>query len=264
MTQGIFAPAPRLHAPFRLFCLPYAGGSSTTYLNWAHELDLRVELVCVDLPGRGRRFDEVPIDRLDRLVEQLCGELLPWLDRPFCLFGHSNGALVAFELARRLQQVGSCPEIFFASAKNAPSLVDEQDGLHTLSDAELIEELRDDGATPTEFFKTPELLELFLPVLRADFALSGTYQYQAAEPIAGNLVMLGGAEDECMNAVDREAWSREFTGRKRWQQLPGGHFFIKEHPRQVIGTLNQVFTSWLQAGVMACNTNAKAISSSRD
>lgn len=243
-TRGIFAPAPRPDALYRLFCLPYAGGSSSTYLDWQDKLDACIELVCIELPGRGRRFDETPVACLDSLATQLCGELQPWLDLPFCILGHSNGALVGFELARRLALQGKAPAIFFASAKCAPSLLDE-DRVHALPDAELIAELRATGATPEEFFDSPELLELFLPPIRADFALSETYQYRSAPPIEADLVMLGGDEDEVMLAADREAWSREFSGQKRSYEISGGHFFIDEQAEHVIEKLNLSFKQLL-------------------
>lgn len=249
-SSGIFAPAPRPDATHRLFCLPYAGGSSITYLDWQHEIDPRVELICIEPPGRGKRFNESPIARVDGLVTQLCAELEPWLDRPFSILGHSNGALVGFELARRLALSDKAPDIFFASAKCAPSLL-ERGNLHELTDEELIAELRATGGTPEEFFESPELIELFLPPIRADFALSETYEYRSAPQIRSDLVMLYGKKDDAMDAGDREAWSREFSGRALCHALPGGHFFVDEHPARVIEALNLSFEQLLQAHTQA-------------
>ncbi|AQR70300.1 hypothetical protein BZG29_19770 [Janthinobacterium sp. LM6] len=243
MLNGIFTPSPRPHASLRLFCLPYAGGSSSTYLNWQKNLDAHVELVCVEPPGRGTRFDEAPVDRVDRLVELLSAEMQSWLDRPFGIFGHSNGALVGFELARRLQEMGKSPAIFFASAKKAPSRLEEA-RLHLMSDADLIEELRISGDTPDEFFETPELIDLFLPPLRADFALSETYVYAPGPLLSGELVMLSGSDDETMTRQDRSAWSREFSGEQSWCEIPGGHFFIEESPRHVFDALNKSLSAF--------------------
>lgn len=249
-TNGIYAPTPRPDATHRLFCLPYAGGSSSTYLDWQDKLDARVELVCIEPPGRGKRFDESPIACIDNLVAQLCTELQPWLQLPFSLLGHSNGALVGFELARRLALHGKTPEIFFASAKCAPSL-QEKGHVHEMPDEDLIAELRAGGATPDEFFESPELIELFLPPIRADFALSETYQYRPAPAIRSNLVMLYGNDDEAMEIADRDAWSREFLGSKRCYGIPGGHFFIEEHPEYVIEKINFSFLQFLPSLVLA-------------
>jgi medium-chain acyl-[acyl-carrier-protein] hydrolase len=228
--KGIFAPHARPSADFRLFCLPYAGGSSLIYLDWPRRLPPSVELVCIDPPGRNERINEAPVSSLPILVRQLAAEIAPWLDRPYGLFGHSNGALTAFELARTLQSSHRPPSLLVASAKAAPSALRETAALHQMPDPEFIAELRRSGATPEEFFECPELIELFLPLLRADYALSETYSYRTAARLNADLLLLSGREDDCMKAADREAWAKEVTGTCHWEELPGDHFFIDQVP----------------------------------
>lgn len=233
--KGIFTPLERPKAIFRLFCFPYAGGSSRTYLDWQNYLPQEIELVCIDPPGRGERINENPIYNLSELVKQLAVEILPWLDRPFGFFGHSNGALIVFELARHFQSLGVKIELVIVSAKAAPSQIQSDKLYHQLPEDEFIATLRESGATPEEFFDTPELLELFMPLLRADYALSETYIYQNNKVINADLLLLSGTEDiNCMDVDDRNAWAKEFNGHTRWLEIPGGHFYIDYSPEIVV------------------------------
>ena len=234
----IFPPSPRPQAELRLFCLPYAGGSSSTFMRWQARLDSRVELVCIDPPGRGAAANTQAIDRIDVLADALCAQLLPWLDRPFALFGHSNGALLAFELVRRLEARGHVPRLFFASAKAAPSRVEGEALMHQLPDADFLDELRRMGGTSEMFFQCQEMQRMFLPTIRADFALSETYQYRASAPLATQAVLLGGTLDDCMDQADHLAWAAEFSEPVRSHRIHGGHFFINERTTAVLGILD--------------------------
>lgn len=247
MHPGITIPFPRPDASLRLFCLPYAGGSSTTYLRWPLSINSNVELITLDPPGRSRRLMERPLDRIDALVELLASEILPWLDRPYALFGHSNGALVAFELARHLTAIGKPPLAFFAAAKAAPSRIDEQDGWHQLSDPDFLTQLHKADYLSDDFVAHPELAQLFLPTLRADFALSETYRYRPAPPLPCRLAMISGASDDSLDAADRCAWAAEFAGGASWDVIPGDHLFIEDHPQQVISVVDRVINE-LQRG----------------
>ena len=237
-ARGIFAPRPLASSRMRLFCLPYAGGSAAVFRGWPARLHPDIELVCVDPPGRGRRFAEAPLSDAASLADQLAEELAPWLDRPFALFGHSNGALVAFELARRLHGRQRTPQAFIASAKNAPSLLTES-SLHALPAPALLEALRRLGGAPAAFFDTPELIELMLPVLRADIALGETYRYRAGTPLPMPLITLGGSRDPCLRGPAIEAWRREFRGPAIHREIEGDHFFIDQRPEAVIAVLNE-------------------------
>ena len=235
-----FPAAPSSPSPsrMRLFCLPYAGGSAAMFRRWPAHLHPDIELVCIDPPGRGRRFAEAPLSDAAALAGQLAEELAPWLDRPFALFGHSNGALVAFELARRLHDRQRTPLAFIASAKNAPSLLAES-SLHTLPATALLEAIRGLGGAPAGFFDSPELVELMLPVLRADIALGETYRHRAAPPLPALLITLGGTRDACLRGPAIDAWRREFDGPSIHREIEGDHFFIDQRPEAVIAVLNE-------------------------
>src|SRR3954467_11133805 len=122
MHPSIHVPHPRRGAALRLICFPYAGGSSNIFRKWPVQLPEFVELVCVDPPGRAMACQSQPVHRATVLADIVAMSLDPWLDRPFALFGHSNGALLAVEVARRLGRAGRAPALFVASAKAAPSL----------------------------------------------------------------------------------------------------------------------------------------------
>jgi medium-chain acyl-[acyl-carrier-protein] hydrolase len=230
----------RPQAALKLFCLPYAGGSSATYLDWIRRLDTRIELVTIDPPGRGRRLLEPPLARIDALADSLVAEVLPLLDRPYALFGHSNGALVAFELARRLHELARPPALFFASAKAAPARIDEAEAWHLMSDCELLTALRESGYVSDRFANEPELVRLFLPMLRADLALSETYRYRTGPRLPCDLMMLAGTFDAAVKDADKVAWQAEFSGKADVQVIAGSHMFIEERPDDVVEVVNRV------------------------
>ncbi|MFX1740027.1 alpha/beta fold hydrolase [Paraburkholderia sp. A1RI_3L] len=243
--DGVFTPSPRPTAAYRLLCFPYAGGSSSTYARWAPLFDQDIELVCVDPPGRGACLDEPRIGDVAVLSNRLADALLPWLDRPFALLGHSNGALLAFELARRLRERGRQPHAFFASAKRAPSRVRETGNWHALPDDLLIAFMRATVGGQAEFYENRELLDLYLPTLRADLSLSETYRYQEAAPLDAHLVTLRGTRDHGMGDDDLAAWAAEFTGDARHVEIDGDHFFVDKQAGQFVDTVNRAIRAWL-------------------
>lgn len=242
-----FAPQPRPDAPMRLFCLPYAGGAASLFQQWPSRLRAQVEVVAVEPPGRGARFGEPAFVDAHRLADALADALMPWLDRPFAIFGHSNGALMAFEIAHRLRDRGHLPALFFASAKNAPALIDEQPALHALPRAGFLDALRERGGTPPEFFEHPDLVELYLPVLRADFSLSETYRYRQREPLATTLVTVAGSADPCMGEDALLGWRHEFQGPASHHRVDGGHFFIDTHPEALTDLIDAHLATALAA-----------------
>ena len=164
-------------ARVRLFCFPYGGSGASLFRGWS--LPGSVDLCPVQIPGRETRFRERPFTRLEPLVEQLVQALRSYLDLPFALFGHSIGALIAFELARRLQRrLRLTPLRLFASAYGAPHLPRDGQPLHALPAAEFCNELERLNGTAAGVIANKELIDLLLPTLRADFAVCETYRYR--------------------------------------------------------------------------------------
>jgi medium-chain acyl-[acyl-carrier-protein] hydrolase len=218
-------PNPR--ARVRLFCFPYAGGGATIYRAWASALPASVEVVPVQLPGRGRRLGEPAFESVDELVPALAQALLPYFDLPFVFFGHSMGATISFELARHLRRErGLQPKHLFVSGRRPPHVPNSNPRTYDLPDDEFIQTLRDLNGTPKEVTEHPELMELMLPLLRADFAICETYTYRPEGPLECPLSVYGGMQDTDVPRERLEAWREMTTGRFSLRIFPGDHFFL--------------------------------------
>src|SRR5260370_20858382 len=167
----LFLRAERQKSLLRLFCLPSAGGGSSAYRDWQNGFPSEIEVCPVQLPGRENRFSEPPATSMPSLVRALAAGLSPFLDRPFALFGHSLGALVAFELCQELRSMRQpVANHLFVSARPAPHLPDRRPPIHHLPDEALAAELRRLNGTPEDVLGDSALIELILPHLRADVA----------------------------------------------------------------------------------------------
>jgi medium-chain acyl-[acyl-carrier-protein] hydrolase len=216
-------PKPDPSAPLRLICLPYAGGGAAAYRPWTARLAGVSELAVVQLPGRESRFAEPAVDRLGALVPRLPSIVD---ERPYVLFGHSMGALIGFEWCRVLRAAGRpLPRVLVVSGRRAPHLTEPEPRMHDLPREEFVERLRWYGGTQTEVLGDPELLELFLPTLRADFALVETYAYRAEPPLDVPIVAYGGTGDPETKPSDVDAWAAQTSSDFRSAFFDGGHFF---------------------------------------
>lgn len=189
----------------------------------------------MQLPGREDRLGETPYQCLETLIEDLSQDLLPKLDKPFALFGHSLGALIAFETARFLRDSG-CPQPvhLFVSGKGAPQNALRPKYRHQLSDADFINELRRLGGTPEEVLQSADLMQMLLPLFRADFCLNDTYVYRTAAALHHPLTVFGGDHDPEVSVDDLLGWQRE-TGRAfDLQIIHGDHFFLHASQHQII------------------------------
>ncbi len=232
-------PNPR--AKLRLFCFPYAGGNSAVFSDWGPELGENVEVLGVQPPGRGNRFLEPPIASLREMVDELTGAILPLLGKPFIFFGHSNGALICFELARALREQGMAGGLLHVvvSGNPAPQVRSFETVLHDLPDDLLMEKLRELRGTPEEILQNSELLELFMPVLRADFSIAETHRFVSHPPLPCDVTLFGGRDDHHISQEDLLAWAELFEGNEELRMFPGGHFFINESKALVLATLRR-------------------------
>lgn len=213
----------------RLLCFPHAGGSARMFHDWYGWCRPEVEVVAVELPGRGRHSDSPPIDRMNSLVERLLPAIQPLLDKPFALFGHSMGALIAFELARALNVTGRrTPLHLFASAMRPPH-VKGQYWIHKLPDSQLVEALRALNGTPEEVFGDTSSMEFFLPLLRADLRLVETYQYAPGPRLDHPITVFGGVGDFTTPVEQLHEWQRHTRSGCTLRLLHGNHFFIQQH-----------------------------------
>ena len=220
-------PAARM----RLFCLPYAGGGASIYTGWQDELPGDVEVCAVELPGRRVRLREPAIRRSQPLVDAIVAGLRPHLDMPYALFGHSLGAVLAFELARALRRAGPrAPESLFLSGAAAPHLPRTHRVLWRMSDEDFLAEIRALGGVPDSLLAEPELMALFMPILRADFEVVDTYVYEPGAPLACPVHLYGGEADRRVRPAQLAAWRDLVSGPVTLETFPGGHFYL--HPER--------------------------------
>ena len=210
----------------RLFCLSYAGGGASTFRTWAEHLPPEVEVCAVQLPGRESRLAEPAHRRVGPLVAALGEALAPYLDRPFALFGHSMGALVAFELARHLRRTSAPPPSrLLLAAFRAPDRPNPNIRIHHLPDEVFKVVLRSEGV-PAPVLRSEELMAAMLPTLRADFELCDSYEYAAEAPLDCPFSVFGGDQDVRVGAADLDGWCAHTTADSRLSMLPGSHFFV--------------------------------------
>jgi medium-chain acyl-[acyl-carrier-protein] hydrolase len=211
----------------RLFCLPYAGGSAAIFRGWPARFPNTIEVCPVQLPGRGGRFSEASYTRLQPLLQVAAVALLPYLDRPFSFFGHSMGALIAFELSRLLGRTyGLEPAYIFVSGRRAPQIPCTERATHNLPTPAFIEELRRINGTPREVLDNPELMQLMLPIIRADFEVCETYEFNSESALDCPIAALGGLQDKDVRIDQLEAWRYQTTGPFLLHLFKGDHFYL--------------------------------------
>lgn len=224
-------------ARLRLFCFPFAGGGASAYRRWQSLMPAGVEVCPVQPPGRENRIRDAPLTSTAALIEALDEALAPMLDRPFALFGYSMGATMAFEWAHRIRQRASVePLMLIAAARAAPQLPRTWPAMHHLPDDELKERLHELEGTPREILDNEEIMELLLPLLRADFAIHDTYEPGPYEPLSCPVFTFGGRDDDAVDEEHLRAWREVSRGEFRFELLPGDHFsLLKDErlPRQV-------------------------------
>lgn len=211
-------------AELRLFCFPYAGGNASAFWGWSAAFSRDVEVCPVQLPGRATRPFETAFQSLHELVPVLADQLDGLFDRPFAFYGHSMGALLAFELAHELRARGRTqPMALFPAAHLAPA-IPHRFGIAERTDLELIAYVKRMSDQP-ELLDHPELLRLLLPTLRSDLSVCDSYAYQRRPKLDCAVTVFGGIADSIAR-VDLEAWQAETTGPFAVEMLPGRHFFL--------------------------------------
>ena len=225
-TPWLVNRKPNRRAIVRLFCFPYAGGGDSIFYSWQRNLPNTIEVCPVQLPGRGLRITEPPCTEMNQLIKVAGEALAPYLDKPFALFGHSMGALIAFELARHMRREYSAqPVHLFVSGRCSPQTISGPLD-SKLFDSELPEMLRRNNGTPEEVLENPELMELVAPVLRADVTLCNSYVYTPKPPFSFPITAFGGLDDHGVPRRYIEGWREHTTGPFVLRMVPGDHFFL--------------------------------------
>jgi medium-chain acyl-[acyl-carrier-protein] hydrolase len=245
MTSGganpwVKLPSLSQHARLLLFCFPYAGGSARIFDGWQNAFPKTIAVCPIQYPGRGNRLREKANERIEPLVEKIAESLMLLLDRPFAFFGHSMGAMISFELARYLRRkISLLPVHLFLSGCRALQFPDREAATYDLAEPDFIKELRRLNGTPAEVLEDPELMQLVLPTLRADFALVQTYDYVSEPPLPCAMSIYCGSEDQILSREDLEGWREQTTGVFSLRMFQGDHFYLHTASEHLLRTLNQ-------------------------
>jgi len=222
-------------AALRLICLPYAGAGASAYAGWSLPADLPVEVWAVQPPGRENRWGEEPFRRVEPLVLALAAEMAPLLDRPFVLFGHSMGALLAFELVRRLRSEGCRdPARLFLSAFRAPDLPPWRPPASALPDDALLHRVYEMMGPARNVVRDPDLLLAVAPTLRADLELCETYSFSREAPLTTPVTCFAAIDDPEVRVDEMAAWRRHTTTDCTMHTFTGGHLFLRDHEQELL------------------------------
>ncbi|GCE27614.1 hypothetical protein KDA_30980 [Dictyobacter alpinus] len=235
-------------ARLRIFCFPHSGGGASFYRRWNNLSGQEIDVCPLQLPGRENRRSEAPMTQFDALIELLADVLAPYMGTPFVFFGHSLGALVSFGLARYLRRQGKkSPLYLFVSGRRAPQIPRDDSSVARLTDKEFIEKIRHFHGTDEEILQNPELMELFLPLLRADFSIYESFVYTPEPPFTFPISAFGGRDDIGVNVSSLIAWKSHTVGTFGLHQFPGGHFFLRDAEEQVLQLIKDDLAPFLGA-----------------
>jgi surfactin synthase thioesterase subunit len=226
LNRTVLRPSPNPSAGVRLFCFAHAGSGASSFRPWPAFLSPEVELCAIQLPGHETRYGEPLISNLAALLPVLARDISLYLDRPFAFFGHSMGALIAFELARYLRRVDSpIPAHLFLSAFRAPHLPPPVPPVHSLPDAAFVAAIRRLNGLPSAILGDAGMMRVLLPILRADVTLCETYAHLPDAPLACAISVFGGLDDPSAGPDALAAWRVHTRHTFRLHLLPGDHFF---------------------------------------
>ncbi|MEU2834954.1 alpha/beta fold hydrolase [Streptomyces lavendulae] len=238
---------PRPDSTVRLVCLPHAGGSASFYLPVARAMPDFADVLCVQYPGRQDRRSEPLIDNIPELADHVFTALLPWADRPLAFFGHSMGASVAFEVARRFErEKGIVAAALFASGRRAPS-AHRRESVHLLDDRGLIDEVKSLSGTDTQLLGDDEVLRMVLPAIRADYRAAETYAPEPGEPLHCPLLAMVGSDDPKVTVPEAAAWAGHTEGPFALRVFSQGHFYLVRDQAEVIQAMSDRLRTSLAA-----------------
>ncbi|MFJ1709112.1 thioesterase II family protein [Kitasatospora sp. NPDC088346] len=230
-------------APVRLLCLPHAGGSASFYFPVSAALSPRIEVLAAQYPGRQDRRAEPSIGTVAELADRIHAVLgTERDDRPLAIFGHSMGATLGFELARRLEAAGRPPAVLFVSGRRGPA-THREETVHLRDDDGLVAELKSLSGTNTALLGDEEILRMILPAIRNDYRAIETYRRPEGGPLAAPIVALIGDDDVKSTVEEAKAWAEETSGAFTLKVFPGGHFYLAAHQRAVLAEITDALAA---------------------
>lgn len=239
---------PNPGARLRLFCFPYAGGSASVFSRWPEYLPDNVEVCSAQLPGREHELQESAPIHTDSPLSLLAEAFIPYLESPFAFFGHSMGAGVCFELARKLRrEYGLEPVHLFASALQAPQIQRPRYLSSGAPNEAFLQMIREVNGTPKEILENSEMMSLVLPILRKDFAFLENYTYEQEPPFTCPITAFGGVDDPQVDRKSLESWGDQTTGKFSLCLLDGDHFFINTSRSQLLHMVSRELRRYVRA-----------------
>jgi pyochelin biosynthesis protein PchC len=224
----------------RLVCFPHAGGAATAYAPLARALPVSIETLALQYPGRQDRLAEPAPESIDEVVAAVVPELRPWLDRPFAFFGHSTGAIVAYEVARVLEaEHGPMPVGLIASGRRGPS-TRRDEHVHLGGDRSLLREVARLGGTPPELLADEEVQQMMLPALRGDYKAIETYEWRPGPPLGCPIWAVVGEDDPLATESEAAAWRAQTSAGFELHVLPGRHFYLVDQQHAVTALITRM------------------------
>jgi medium-chain acyl-[acyl-carrier-protein] hydrolase len=238
MITHIVRFQPKEASSSRMICFPYAGATAAIYRSWNTLMPEEMELVAVEIPGRLHLKDKPPADMKD-LIEILYSQILPFINKPYAIFGHSFGSIIAYEMVKKLQVENlELPKKLFVSSRRAPQLPSRFRHAAGLPDPEFIDEMQNlYQAIPEAVLKEKELLKMLLPILKQDIGINETYIGQLDPLLKVPLQTYYGTQDTTVNSQEIEAWSKVTQKDFQMKSFDGGHFFLDKEKGAIISDM---------------------------
>lgn len=228
-------------AAIRLFCFHHSGGGASSYHPWVESLSPLIEMVAIQLPGRENKFLEPLTSDLSHIITKLSKDFSYYKDKPFIVFGHSLGALLAFEFIKAIHRIYSLyPRQVIVSAAKAPHMPYRRKILSHLEDKLLKEELKAYNGIDERIQNEPELFDLFLPIIRSDFSIVENYSFAGSASFPCDILAFSGSDDPTVTQEEILGWSTQTTGKFEHMPFSGAHFFIRDHQKEIVNIINQI------------------------
>lgn len=235
----ISIPKVAKDAKIRVFFFPFAGGGAGIYYQWAKDFPSNIEVCCVNLAGREKRFLEKAESNFSNLISDLYRAILPYTNKPFAFFGHSMGALISYELAILFRKNSNIlPSCLFLSARSAPHIKHNQEHIHNLPDDLFVERLHKRyNGIPSVIMSEKDLLNLFLPTLRADIKMVELHEHKEKEALSCPIVAFCGSEDNIATKENVSSWKDYTLSNFDIEIIEGDHFFINTSKSIIINKI---------------------------
>ena len=229
----------------RLLCFHYAGGSSVSFYSWKNRILHPAELMAVDLPGRGRSIIEPLLSNIDDVTTTLLQYIKHYTDKPLVFFGHSVGSLICFELAKVMKAEGLQPPVhLILSGCIAPQNLYKRRQICDFDTKEFVEALKLYNGISQEVLNEPSLMEIFLPIIRADISIIEKYKYRGNDPLNCNITTIGSTDDPTVLIEDIKPWISHTSMQYDHHTLKGNHFFIRTDIERLLDIINHIIAKY--------------------